>query len=122
MAKGKVFEVENRLAAAMRRPGGKAIADLLRNAERRVSAIRDDCLFSLARQIERMRGVSARLDRDPDALDELYAAANEVFAIAALFVVVWGIAIAYWKLGNLDNRWAPASTAPAPRPERTGKQ
>jgi len=28
--------------------------------------------------------------------------------------VVWGIAIAYWKFGNLDNRWAPASPAPAP--------
>jgi len=27
--------------------------------------------------------------------------------------VVWGIAIAYWKFGNLDNRWAPASPAPA---------
>ena len=27
------------------------------------------------------------------------------FAIAGLFVVVWGIAIGYWKLGKVDTRW-----------------
>ncbi len=34
------------------------------------------------------------------------------FAIAALFVVVWAVAIAVWKLGNIDRRWLPA-TAPS---------
>jgi high-affinity nickel-transport protein len=34
------------------------------------------------------------------------------FAIAALFVVVWVVAIAVWKLGNVDRRWLPA-TAPS---------
>jgi high-affinity nickel-transport protein len=38
------------------------------------------------------------------------------FAIAALFVVVWGAAIGYWKLGNLDTRWAPAAGAPPAAP------
>jgi high-affinity nickel-transport protein len=34
------------------------------------------------------------------------------FAIAALFVVVWVVAIVVWKLGNVDRRWLPA-TAPS---------
>jgi high-affinity nickel-transport protein len=34
------------------------------------------------------------------------------FAIAALFVLVWVVAIAVWKLGNIDRRWLPA-TAPS---------
>jgi hypothetical protein len=34
------------------------------------------------------------------------------FAIAALFVVVWVVAIAVWKLGHIDRRWRPA-TAPS---------
>jgi nickel/cobalt transporter (NiCoT) family protein len=36
------------------------------------------------------------------------------FAIAGLFVIVWVVAIGYWKLGNLDHRWAPVATAPGP--------
>jgi nickel/cobalt transporter (NiCoT) family protein len=31
------------------------------------------------------------------------------FAIAALFVVVWLVAIAVWKLGDIDRRWRPAA-------------
>jgi nickel/cobalt transporter (NiCoT) family protein len=39
------------------------------------------------------------------------------FAIAGLFVVVWAIAIAYWKLGGLDQRWTPAGADHAPDTE-----
>jgi nickel/cobalt transporter (NiCoT) family protein len=28
------------------------------------------------------------------------------FMIAGLFVVVWGMAVAYWKVGRLDQRWS----------------
>jgi nickel/cobalt transporter (NiCoT) family protein len=35
------------------------------------------------------------------------------FVIAGLFVVVWAAAIAYWKLGSLDRRWAPATDIPS---------
>jgi high-affinity nickel-transport protein len=28
------------------------------------------------------------------------------FAIAGLFVVVWAVALAYWKLGNVEAKWA----------------
>jgi high-affinity nickel-transport protein len=34
------------------------------------------------------------------------------FVIAGLFVVVWAAAIAYWKLGGLDRRWAPVTELP----------
>ena len=39
------------------------------------------------------------------------------FAIAGLFVVVWAAAIAYWKLGRLDQRWTPAAPGQAPDTE-----
>ena len=35
------------------------------------------------------------------------------FAIAAMFVVVWAAAVAFWKLGKIDSRWAPAAAPPA---------
>jgi len=38
------------------------------------------------------------------------------FAIAALFAVVWAVAIACWKVGNIDRRWVPVA-APTPGPE-----
>jgi len=44
------------------------------------------------------------------------------FAIAGLFVVVWAVAIAYWRLGKLDRRWAPATAAEAPGPEPASDQ
>ncbi|HEX4725345.1 MAG TPA: HoxN/HupN/NixA family nickel/cobalt transporter [Pseudonocardiaceae bacterium] len=34
------------------------------------------------------------------------------FAIAALFVVVWVVAVSYWKLGRVESRW----TTPPPEP------
>jgi nickel/cobalt transporter (NiCoT) family protein len=39
------------------------------------------------------------------------------FAIAGLFVLVWGAAVAYWKLGKLDHRWAPQAQALTARTE-----
>jgi high-affinity nickel-transport protein len=38
------------------------------------------------------------------------------FAIAALFAAVWAVAALWWKLGRLDQRWAPADRNPGPRP------
>jgi high-affinity nickel-transport protein len=37
------------------------------------------------------------------------------FAIAGLFVVVWAVALAYWRLGNVEAKWAPEpGTSSAP--------
>jgi high-affinity nickel-transport protein len=34
------------------------------------------------------------------------------FAIAAMFVAVWAAAVAFWKFGKIDRRWAPAAARP----------
>ena len=41
------------------------------------------------------------------------------FIIAGLFALVWAVAISYWKLARLDQRWAPATAggqAPGAKP------
>jgi nickel/cobalt transporter (NiCoT) family protein len=47
------------------------------------------------------------------------------FCIAALFVGVWAIALAYWRLGNVEARWtstlpAAPTASPGPLPEQRG--
>jgi high-affinity nickel-transport protein len=40
------------------------------------------------------------------------------FCIAGLFVVVWAVALGYWKFGNVESRWAAGvEAAPADVPE-----
>jgi high-affinity nickel-transport protein len=49
------------------------------------------------------------------------------FAIAALFVIVWATALAYWKLADVENKWstdttpATASQQPTPEAPRAGQ-
>jgi high-affinity nickel-transport protein len=38
-------------------------------------------------------------------------------AIAGLFVVVWAVALAYWKWGQVESRWAAGVGAARPGPE-----
>jgi high-affinity nickel-transport protein len=41
------------------------------------------------------------------------------FCIAALFVLVWAAALAYWRWGKVEDRWSAsvaAERAPAPEP------
>jgi nickel/cobalt transporter (NiCoT) family protein len=42
------------------------------------------------------------------------------FCIAAMFVVVWGIALAYWRWGKVESRWSAAVPADDDRPVLTG--
>ncbi len=39
------------------------------------------------------------------------------FCIAGLFVLVWALALAYWRLGDVEARWAANVTAGPSRPE-----
>jgi high-affinity nickel-transport protein len=41
------------------------------------------------------------------------------FAIAGLFVIVWAVAIAYWKLANVENKWStePGTKLRAAQPD-----
>ncbi len=41
------------------------------------------------------------------------------FCIAALFVLVWAAALAYWRFGNVEARWTASVAAPAARPHPT---
>ncbi|MFE6688247.1 HoxN/HupN/NixA family nickel/cobalt transporter [Streptomyces sp. NPDC057743] len=43
---------------------------------------------------------------------------NAGFVIVGLFVVVWAVALAYWRLGGVEKRWA-ARTSPAHPAENT---
>ena len=37
------------------------------------------------------------------------------FAIAGLFVAVWAIAIAYWRLAKVETRWATQAASARPQ-------
>jgi high-affinity nickel-transport protein len=42
------------------------------------------------------------------------------FCIAGMFVIVWAVAILYWRLGNVEDRWqsqVPSPVAPEAREE-----
>jgi high-affinity nickel-transport protein len=41
------------------------------------------------------------------------------FIVAALFVVVWAAAVAFWKLGNVEARWEQDIVGPTEAPEAT---
>jgi len=42
---------------------------------------------------------------------------NVGFVVVGVFVLVWGVAVAYWKLGRVEERWAPPAQS-----ELTGDQ
>ena len=42
------------------------------------------------------------------------------FCIAGMFVVIWVIALAYWRWGNVEQRWSAAVPVPADRPAAPG--
>jgi len=44
------------------------------------------------------------------------------FAIAALFLVIWTVAIAYWKLGNIETRWMTQTTRTERSPQESPVQ
>jgi high-affinity nickel-transport protein len=41
------------------------------------------------------------------------------FCIAGLFVLVWAVALAYWRLGKVEDRWS--ATVPAESPRTAGR-
>jgi high-affinity nickel-transport protein len=41
------------------------------------------------------------------------------FCIAGLFILVWAVALTYWRMGNVEAKWSanvPAGSAPSPEP------
>ena len=45
------------------------------------------------------------------------------FCIAGLFIAVWAVALAYWRWGNVEDRWTSnVALTPAQDPEPTGER
>ena len=86
MSAVKKIRVKNRLAAAVRAPGGKTIAEAVAGAEARLEDIKDDCLASLDSILASM----AELIENPNYLPRehvlaaLYELSNDVVGIAGV--------------------------------------
>jgi len=80
------IKVENRLAKLVEMPGGISLAEALERADSNLEQVKDEYLAELdckIAQIEQLEGGGGK--PDPAAIDALYAASNEMVAIAGVF-------------------------------------
>ncbi len=86
VTEGRNIKVKNRLGELMRQPGGRTLMEALRGAEKRLDKISDELLVGVDRCIARMEAGAAKLSDSPDdqAVSDIYQAANEMIAMAAL--------------------------------------
>jgi len=86
MSAVKKIRVKNTLAAAVRAPGGKTIAEAVAGAEARLEDIKDDCLASL----DKILASLAELIENPnylrreEVLAGLYDLSNDIVGIAGV--------------------------------------
>jgi hypothetical protein len=83
MSAVRLFKVENRLAAMIRRPGGKTARQALSDAERRVDAKLAELAQTLPAATARLRELAEAAPAAPDGLDRVYELSNHIFALAA---------------------------------------
>jgi hypothetical protein len=86
MSAVKKIKVKNRLAAAVRAPGGKTIAEAVAGAEAKLEDIKDDCLASLDSILASMAEL---IDNPSGAAPEavaagLYELSNDIVGIAGV--------------------------------------
>jgi hypothetical protein len=86
MSAVKKIKVKNRLAAVVRMPGGKTIAEAVAGAEARLEDIKNDCMATLDAILATMAALIANpSDAAPEALAAgLYELSNDVVGIAGL--------------------------------------
>jgi len=86
MSAVKRIRVPNRLAAVVRKPGGKTIAEAVAGAEANLVAIRDDCVAAVDAILAAMVELSAVLKAmpTPQHLSKLYELADEMIGVAAI--------------------------------------
>lgn len=86
MTEAHNIKVKNRLGELMRQPGGRSVIDAIRTAESRVEKNRDTFVVALDRAIGRLEAAGASLteQQDPQRTAEIYAAANDMIAMAGL--------------------------------------
>jgi hypothetical protein len=87
MSTVKRIRVKNRLAAVVRTPGGKTVAEAVAAAEHGLAEIKDECLEALDETLARMATLAASMKTSPApaSIDQLYAFSNEVVGIAGVF-------------------------------------
>lgn len=86
MTEARKIKIKNRLGDLMRQPGGRSVQEALQGAQKRMDKISDQVRSGLDQSIARMDAVAGRLTSVPDdaALTEIYRAANDMIAVAAL--------------------------------------
>ena len=86
MSAVKKIRVKNRLAAAVRAPGGKTIAEAVAGAEARLEDIKDDCLGSLDKILASMGELVENPNYLPreEVLSGLYDLSNDIVGIAGV--------------------------------------
>jgi hypothetical protein len=86
MSAVKRIKVKNRLAAVVRMPGGKTVAEAVAGAELQLEAIKDDCVSALDASLAAMNLVanSLKAGHKPEQLSELYDLANDVIGVASV--------------------------------------
>jgi hypothetical protein len=86
MSAVKRIRVPNRLAAVVRKPGGKTIAEAVAAAEANLETIRDDCVAAVDAILAAMTELSAVLKAvpTPENQSKLYDLADEMIGVAAI--------------------------------------
>ena len=86
MSAVKRIRVPNRLAAVVRKPGGKTIAEAVAGAEANLEAIRDDCVAAVDALLAAMGELTTVLKAMPTAENQarLYELADEMIGVAPI--------------------------------------
>ena len=109
MSEARVFKIENRLAKVVSLPGGKTVAEALRNADTRIESVRGDCLASLAEKGLRLQNLAefAKCGSPQVAIAGIYSVANDVFSIASAFQMTELAEAAYGLCDLADDSRSP---------------
>ena len=86
MSAVKRIRVKNRLAAVIRTPGGKTVAEAVAGAEAQLDAIKGDCLAAVDSMLATMNEIAIVLKSapDPDGISDLYDLSNELIGVAGI--------------------------------------
>ena len=86
MSAVKRIRVKNRLAAVIRTPGGKTVAEAVAGAEAKLDAIKGDCLDAVDGLLASMSEAATAMKTaaTPDGVEALYDLSNEIIGIAAI--------------------------------------
>lgn len=82
----RTFYPEVRLKKLMREAGGVTVDQALKDAEKNLDAIRDQCLEAVDRKIEEMASLIS--SQTAGRFDTIYCRANEVFGEAGAFGLI----------------------------------